>query len=511
MFSYVGNQIIPDTSGGGHFDLLHVNETGQAVLGDYDSARFKYNYALWDSGAQLTLAAQKVFALGDDGTVFGADIATPPLSGQPAGALSPFLSSVTDGTKTSLTTLLPAEFRKQVSITDYTAAQINSVGDILFNTATLTGPEDAPAWTYKTILWTRQTSTNNPNGTLAQVPSPGLQLNANRLMVDKKLKYPLNATTGQPDETLTPYTAAVLKVPVEILDHSGALATAIPTVASSLLNSKARGPSSILTQPAIASRYRLQVEFSSQLSASAEDTVIVTYEDGYSRHLLQGAFKETGNNSYQFSYAGDLLLPENPILLLNGISAGSDLPGVLSASFDPKEDELPVLTNLQLDREGTSNKYLSAAPNLPNEFTVFEGGDPSPELPVESTWRVRVATNPFNNSDQFELAVWGKLDSDGPNHANRALGKIKLTRQNDGCFSSKPIFCIRQYDKLTAAARTQWENNYELVIGEGSLVEIIGIGAIIGVTWNVADYLKDEILLSMVNKWDQKDAHTQIF
>ena len=94
---------------------------------------------------------------------------------------------------------------------------MNSAGDILFNTQTLEGPESAPVWNSENILWSRQTSVNNPNGTLAIVANPGTGLNKNRLMVDMKQKHPIDPTTGEEDTTQPSYMAAVLKVPVEFV------------------------------------------------------------------------------------------------------------------------------------------------------------------------------------------------------------------------------------------------------------------------------------------------------
>lgn len=100
---------------------------------------------------------------------------------------------------------------------------MNSAGDVLFKADTLEGPEDDPEWTYKSILWTRQPSVANPNGTLAIIDHPGEALNAHGLMVKLKSKHPINPATGEEDLSQPAYTAAVLMIPMQMvaLDSDG--------------------------------------------------------------------------------------------------------------------------------------------------------------------------------------------------------------------------------------------------------------------------------------------------
>ena len=126
----------------------------------------------------MALPAKALCALGDVGTVLGVDDALPPGNGTPPESLRPFICDVADGVKTDLLTLPPPEFRQQLAFTATLATgQINSAGDILFTTLSLEGPEDAPAWEWKTLLWTPSTSSSSA-GTLAQIPNPGTKLNA---------------------------------------------------------------------------------------------------------------------------------------------------------------------------------------------------------------------------------------------------------------------------------------------------------------------------------------------
>ena len=171
----------------------------------------------YTGGEPAKLAGQRACALSDDGTIFGLGSGLPPEPGQPVDALTPYFWPVTGGNATNVGTSLPAEFRKQLSFNLTTTAQINSTGDLLFTTDTLEGPEDKPVWNAQTILWTRQTNTAQPNGTLAIVTNPGTGLNKDRLMVGMKQTYPIDPNTGEEDTTQTAYTAAVLKVPVEFV------------------------------------------------------------------------------------------------------------------------------------------------------------------------------------------------------------------------------------------------------------------------------------------------------
>lgn len=209
FLSYIGDELIDGSP-------ILVNETGKAVSGSIYSSGGPYSR--WDGSASHALDAQRVFALSDNGTIFGVTSGTPPDTGLPTGSLSAKLWSVTDGTAQEGTTLLPSEFRKQIAFNENTTAEMNSAGDILFTTKTLEGPEDAPVWNWKTILWNRQATTLfTPNGTLAQIPNPGQQLNTHGLMVDTDVRYPLDPDTGEEDPTQDPYLAAILKVPVEFV------------------------------------------------------------------------------------------------------------------------------------------------------------------------------------------------------------------------------------------------------------------------------------------------------
>ena len=192
-------------------ELVNLN---QHATGRVFNQTAPYRYT---GGEPAELAGQRACALGDDGTIFGIGSGLPPEPGLPTDALTPYFWPVTGGNATNVSTSLPAEFRKQISFNLTTAAQLNSVGDLLFATDTLEGSEDKPVWNRKDILWTRQTSTANPNGTLAVVTNPGSGLNKDRLMVGLKQKYPINPTTGEEDTTQTAYMAAVLKVPVEFV------------------------------------------------------------------------------------------------------------------------------------------------------------------------------------------------------------------------------------------------------------------------------------------------------
>ena len=186
-----------------------VNKNQQAIGTKFDvtdSVRYL-------GGEPQALPAKAIIALGDDGKVFGVDSAALPDPGLPPDALRPFRCAIADGQKTDLTTLLPVEFRKQIAFDETTGAQINSAGDILFTTLTLEGPEDAPEWVYKPILWTSQTSTANPNGTLAIVLNPAGHLNEDRLMVTISQVQP-PAAEGQPAGA--PYMAAKLLVPFAV-------------------------------------------------------------------------------------------------------------------------------------------------------------------------------------------------------------------------------------------------------------------------------------------------------
>ncbi len=193
---------------GPKFTPLFVNATGQAV-GQTWSPTAGLSYARKTGGGIEGLTARKLFTIGDDGTIFGVAAGTPPDPGQPSDSLTPKFWKVSDGTPTDVSTLLPAEFRKQISFNENTTAQMNSAGDLLFTTPTLEGPEDAPAWNAKPILWTRQTSTANPNGTLAIVTNPGQSLNKDRFMVAIKDVYPPGAD-GKPDTTQPSHKAAEL-------------------------------------------------------------------------------------------------------------------------------------------------------------------------------------------------------------------------------------------------------------------------------------------------------------
>ncbi len=219
FYPFIGHHIVAPVSASRSFDPQMVNASGQAVGAEYDDSSYNIisTYHRWNGGALQALAAKAVFALGDDGTIFGVAAGTPPDPGQPSDSLTPKFWKVSDGTPTDVSTLLPAEFRKQISFNENTTAQMNSTGDVLFNTPTLEGSEDAPVWNAKPILWTRQTSTANPNGTLALVTNPGAGLNKDRVMVGFKQRYPIDPATGEEDTTQPGYTAAVLKVPVEFV------------------------------------------------------------------------------------------------------------------------------------------------------------------------------------------------------------------------------------------------------------------------------------------------------
>ena len=194
---------------GSRFVPWFVNASSHAVGKKWSDAGF-YRYT---SGAPVAFAAKAVCALSDNGTIFGVAGGTPPDPGQPADSLNPYFWTVAAGTQTSVTTLLPLEFRKQISFTESTGAQMNSTGDLLFTTPTLEGPEDAPVWNSQKILWMRQASTANPNGTLAIVTNPGIGLNEDRLMVDIRPVQP-PAVEGQPPAPA--YQAAKLLLPVEV-------------------------------------------------------------------------------------------------------------------------------------------------------------------------------------------------------------------------------------------------------------------------------------------------------